>query len=329
MKGRIGTPTGVRRSFPKLRECCDLSHKGEMRLKWMDYIEEGNSVLKASRHFDIPEPTVRYWRKRYIPQDLNTLNDESKKPHNVRESLIGWEVKEKIIRLRLRYPSWGKKKIQLLLLNEEGIRVGRSRIQAVINHAGLKRAAIKRRYHRRVSRRHMYEVPEEVAKKPGGLVYMDVKHLTLPGGRRVYQFTAIDHATRLLYARIFYKITSESGKKFLAKAIKHFPFKKIEYVGSDNGSEFLGLLEKELTRREITHVFSSPRSPKQNPFVERVIRTTIDDVYSIHGTELNINDQQAVINAYLNDYNYVRPHDSLQDRTPIAEYDRLCKLYNS
>lgn len=294
----------------------------------MDYICLGHNVLTTSRHFDIPEPTIRYWKRRYSPRDLSTLEDRSKRPQKVREPMIGWEVKEKVVQLRQKYPRWGKVKIQMLLLKEEGVRVGQSTIQAVINRNGLRRVPAKKRY-RRTKRKHMYEVPGDVMRKPGGLVYLDVKHLSLPGSRRVYQFTAIDNATRLLYARVYKKITSESGKKFLCKVIKKLPIKDIKYVGSDNGSEFQGLLEKELKRRDIPHVFSSPRSPKQNPFVERVIRTMVDEVYSVFGTELNVRKQQETLNKYMYIYNHIRPHHGIKLRTPMQEYARLSKSGNS
>lgn len=298
-----------------------LSRKAKMRLKWMDYIDADNSVRKTSRHFDIPEPTIRYWRKKYDRWNLKSLEDKSRKPNKVRVSEVAFEVVERVVELRQRY-GWGKVKLQILL-KRENIHVGQTRIQKIINQTGLKRNSKRRSNKLRKNRKHMYSVPKEVLEQPGGLVYLDVKYLSLIPGKYVYQFTAIDHATRMLRIKLFTRITSRCGKLFFEYLDKHFPFDRIQYIGSDNGSEFLGELEKELEKRKIIHVFSSPRSPKQNPFVERVIRTVIDDLYSREGTKLSMQLQQEVLDEYVKTYNEIRPHESLGLKTPVEQYKML------
>lgn len=302
-----------------------LSKKAVMRLKWIDYIISGNSVLKTGRHFDIPEPTVRYWYKRFKPHDLTSLEDKSKAPVSPRRTPVTLEEAQKVIDLRTdkRYQSWGKLKIQKLL-ERKNIYVGQSRIQKIINDAGLKRIpAAKKKYYRRKNKRHMYAVPKEILGQPGGLVYVDVKHLYLPGGQKVYQFTAIDHATRLMRIKLFSGITSRGGKMFLDYVTKKYPFKKIQYLGSDNGSEFLGELDQELGSRKIKHAFSSPGCPKQNPFVERVIRTVIDEVYYFEGLEISMKKQQERLDDFVKVYNEERPHHSLDLKTPMEQYMML------
>ncbi len=293
-----------------------------MRLKWIDYIVNGNNVLKASRHFDIPEATVRYWYKRFKANDLTSLEDKSRRPDNVRRTPVTLEEAQKVIEIRTdrRYQGWGKVKIQKLL-EGEGISIGQNRIQKIINEAGLRRIpSSKKKYYKRKNRRHMYAVPKEVLKQAGGLVYLDVKHLYLPGGQRVYQFTGIDHATRLLRIKLFTRITSRCGRMFLDYLQEKYPFKEIQYIGSDNGSEFLGELDSELDKREIKHVFSSPR---QNPYVERVIRTVIDEVYYFEGLEVSMRKQQERLDDFVKVYNEERPHHSLNLNTPMEQYMML------
>ena len=321
---KYGIKTTARYKYPYIKGAWrvkEISKKAEMRLKWMDYIREGNSVLKASRHFDIPEPTIRYWNNRYNPNNLRSLEDESKVPKTFRRSEVPFEVIEKIVELRQEY-GWGKLKLQVLL-KREGIHVGQTRIQKIVNQTGLKRIPNKRKNKLRRNRKHMYSVPKEVLEQPGGLVYLDVKHLYLIPGQYVYQFTAIDHATRMLRIKLFTRITSRCGKLFFEYLDKHFPFDRIQYIGSDNGSEFLGELERELEKRKITHVFSTPRSPKQNPFVERVIQTTINDIYLRKGTEATLKKQQEVLDKYIQIYNEIRPHESLNLMTPIEMFNNL------
>ncbi len=298
----------------------EISKEASMRLKWMDYLHQGKSILQASRHFDIPESTIRYWKNKYDPQDLKSLENISKRPKNVRRTSISEEDRKRVIQLREKYKGWGKAKIQIKLV-EEGIHIGQSRIQKIINEAGLKHIPTsKKKYYKRRNRKHMYSVKKEHLEKPGGLVYFDVKHLSLPGGNKVYQFTAIDHATRIARAKLFTRITSRCAKDFLDYLQEDFPFKEILNAGTDNGSEFLGELDKELEERNIIHLFSSPASPKQNPFVERSIRTIIDELYYYEGLEPTLREQQEVLDKFMHIYNHERPHWSLGLKTPMQYF---------
>lgn len=324
---KVGISTNLSHILPKpaarITKLHNVSAKASVRLKWIDYINQGNSILKASRHFDIPESTIRYWYKRFKKYNLNSLDDQSKKPHHLRHCNVPYSLKAKVIDLRIQYPGWGKKILQVLL-QKQGISIGQSRIQLIINQARLKRITNKRSQLKRANRKHMYSVPKEYLTRPGGLVYMDVKHLGMTGsGSRMYQFTALDHATRILKLKVFRHITSDSCVEFLKYIRREFPFQEIMYIGTDNGSEFLGSCEQYLKEENIQHVFSSPRSPKQNPFVERVIRTVIDDVYSFQGTQISVDLQQLALEEYVFKYNYVRPHSSLGYLTPLEKYATL------
>lgn len=318
------TVNSLRYTYPYVRKSLDsdLSPLAKKRLKWMLYIGSGKSVAQCSRHFDIPVRTIWYWLKRYNIYKPKSLENRSRRPIRRRHSEVPLHHMTRVKELRKKYP-WGRKKIQKLL-EKEGIYIGESRIQVLINRYGLKRVRKKRKY-RRSNRRHMYSVPRETLKTTGGLVYFDVKHLGLPGGHRVYQFTAIDHATRTLFVKVFPRITSECGKEFFLYVKERLGVDKISYVGSDNGSEFLGNFEKVLSEHNTTHVFSSPRSPKQNSYVERVIRTIIEDLYTFNGLEVNLEKQQEVLDKYVFTYNKIRPHESLDMDTPYERYVKLSR----
>lgn len=313
----------LRKGFGRFQHT-DISTKAEMRLKWMDYIDSGNSVAKASRHFDHPYSTIKYWRDRYNRYDLSSLDDKSSKPHKVRESCLTRDEKSLIIHARMYdLPGAGKKTLQRFIQNEYGVTFGRSAIQGVINEAGLKRVKrVRPRRKQRVNRKHMYTVPKKYLSIPGGLVYLDVKHLKI-SRKRYYQFTAIDHATRIMKARMYRSITSQSTVEFINYLSKEFPFKNIQFIGTDNGSEFFGDLTEYEKEKKLNHVFSSPASPKQNPYVERVIRTIKDDLLDRYGLEDTVKLQQEALESYVWKYNNKRPHQSLNLLTPMEMYAKL------
>jgi len=314
----------LRKGFGKFQHR-SISKEAEMRLKWMDYISSGKTVAQTARHFDYPYSTVKFWHDRYNKYNLNSLDNHSSRPRNVRRPELRREQKVLIIQAR-RYdlPGAGKKTLQRFIQNEYNITVGQSSIQRVINEAGLKRERKidKRKVKYKKNRNHMYTVPKKVMVRPGGLVYLDVKHLRI-GLKKYYQFTALDHATRIMKAKLYKSITSESTVKFLEYIKQEVPFKRIEYLGTDNGSEFLGKLEEYLNQKRIKHVFSSPASPRQNPFVERVIRTIIDEVYKPFGLEETAELHQEGLDEYLIRYNTKRPHQGINLLTPIQMYAKL------
>lgn len=321
-----GTQTRAKFIYPYIKIPIDhtLSALARRRLKWMLYIHKGNTVAKCSRHFDIPLRTLWYWLKRFDIHKPKTLENKSRTPKNQRYSEIPLHQRERIVELRRKYRNWGREKIQVLL-KKEGIFIGQTRIQTIINRSGLKRIH-KKQHRKRTNRQHIYSVPKECMNIPGGLVYFDVKHLYLRScGTKIYQFTAIDQATRYLFSKLYSNITSLSGKKFFLYVQKSLGSNRISYVGSDNGSEFLGFFEKVLSEQKVTHVFSSPHCPKQNPFVERVIRTIVDDHYTYNGLEINLTKQQEVLDKYLYIYNKIRPHHSLGNDTPYERYVKLSK----
>ena len=85
---KYDTKTTLKNTLPYIKLPPDISPKAKHRLKWMDYIRKGNSIAKCARHFDIPESTIRYWYKKYIPYKPHTLQDVSKKPKRVRYSQV-------------------------------------------------------------------------------------------------------------------------------------------------------------------------------------------------------------------------------------------------
>jgi transposase InsO family protein len=291
-----------------------LSRKAKQRLKWVEYIAQGQSPAQASRHFDIPYSTIKYWNDKFNSLRLKSLENRSTRPNKTRISPVPLRIVEDIVKLRKK-TGYDKVKLQYIL-RKQGINIGRSRIQIIVTQAGLKRRIRKRKSIKRKNRRHMYSVPETVYQTPGGLVYLDVKHLKLPGNMKAYQFVAIDHATRILFTKVYRNITSRSATAFLVHIQEQMTFPKIEYIGSDNGSEFLGEFEKALEDKSIPHVFSSPRSPKQNPFVERVIQTIISEYYWKQGLPRTIEELNIELEKYVKEYNRERPHYGLELRTP-------------
>ena len=93
----------------------------------------------------------------------------------------------------------------------------------------------------------------------------------------------------------------------------------------DGGSEFQAAFEQACQEMGIRLFVLPPRSPKLNGHVERAQRTHTEEFYELYDGDLEIAPLNQALLAWERIYNTVRPHQSLDGRTP-AEYLEQCRL---
>jgi len=158
----------------------------------------------------------------------------------------------------------------------------------------------------------------------GDMVQMDTKHIMLLGGKRFYQFTAIDVLTKMRVIRIYGSESSRNGARFLKECILNFPF-PIKAVQTDNGSAFLKEFDKLCSIKGITHYFIYPRTPKQNTYVEISHEADEREFYQQGNVCSILEVMQRKIKEWEDVWNNIRPHQALNYLTP-SEY--LLKIQN-
>ena len=140
-------------------------------------------------------------------------------------------------------------------------------------------------------KRAYHAKPYETPQIAGERVQIDVKFVpseclvnSIP---KLYQYTAVDEATRLRYRMIFDEHSSANSVAFLKQVRKRFPF-PIRCVQTDNGTEFtLALIcpgketefEQYLKAQHIRHKRIRPATPRHNGKVERVHRMDNERFY--------------------------------------------------
>ena len=97
-----------------------ISKEAKKRLKWFDHYKKHGNARLTCRYFGISPQTFYRWKSRFDPYDLTTLEELSRRPHQVRKPKTPVEVIEKIHKLRELYSRWGKDKL-VVLLRREGI----------------------------------------------------------------------------------------------------------------------------------------------------------------------------------------------------------------
>jgi transposase InsO family protein len=97
------------------------------------------------------------------------------------------------------------------------------------------------------------------------------------------------------------------------------PF-EIKAIQIDGGSEFKAEFEAECQKRGIILFVLPPSSPKLNGMVERMQRTSREEIYDILEAPETLGDHNQLLQSQDKIYNYIRPHDSLELLTPYEYY---------
>lgn len=138
--------------------------------------------------------------------------------------------------------------------------------------------------------------------------------------KRDYLFVAIDDFSRELYAAILPDKTADSAAKFLTEhLIDPCPY-LIECVYSDNGTEYKGSANHAFGvacyENGIGQKFTRVARPQTNGKAERVIRTLMEMWHEKQSFE-SPEHRQKELCRFVNFYNTVKPHRSLNGDTPF------------
>jgi transposase InsO family protein len=155
---------------------------------------------------------------------------------------------------------------------------------------------------------------------PGQSVQVDVKHLKLEQGR-LYQFTAIDEATRFRVLKLYDHSTIQSAVDFIDQVRLALPV-AIQRIQTDNGGEFGTDFTWHLHDLGIVHKRTPPGCPEANGKVERSPRTDEEELYrrSPFRTRKELTRK---LREWEWEYNHRRLHLGLAGKTPA---ERLAEL---
>lgn len=299
-----------------------LTERAKYKIKVLDwYRAHGKNQSLCARHFGIGRMTLYRWITRYERRGPAGLNEDSRKPKNVRKPTTSWNIVIRAVQLRKQYPAWSKHKIHALLIRE-GISTSESTVGRILKRRGLidKKVSQKRKraaLHPRARFPHGLKICEA-----GDMIQIDTKYIMLPGGRKFYQFTAIDVLTKQRVLRVFPSQSSRNGARFLQECIASFPF-RIKAVQTDNGAPFLKEFEKLCTELGLPHYFIYPRNPKQNSYVEISHGADKREFYRQGNVCSILSVMQEKIKEWERVWNTVRPHQALGQLTPEEYFQRI------
>lgn len=327
--GRMDYSSAIRDVAPpqlkQVKQTVTLSKAAKLRLAWMDYYAtHGNNAALTARHYGIAKSCFFKWKRRYDALGPRGLIDQSKKPRAVRQPLTPPPVVMAIKALRKANPEYSKYKLEVILRRDYGYQVSASTIGRIISRHNLFFAPPvkpKGHPHRRAHLQKQRKPKDLKAVRPGDLVEVDVKHLPQIGPK-MYGFVAIDVITKQASVYVSTTISSAQGALAWRRAVHELGLPKA--VLTDNGSENQGAFAELLASQPLKHYWARPYTPKDKPHVERFIGTLEKEFIQWGGVAIDKQDQQQMIDTWLNKYHSYRPHQALGYLTP-NEYKATLK----
>ena len=232
-----------------------------------------------------------------------------------RRDVLDRPLAERLHELAHQRPRFGYRRLHVLP-GREGWEVNWKRVYRIYRELGL---AVRRKKRKRVAQAD--RKPRIVPIRANIQWSLDFMRDTLSSGRVFRTLNVVDDATRECLA--IEVDTSISGAR-VARALDHIAERRGAYpsrIVLDNDPECTSrALDQWAYERGVQLWFIQPGKPIENCFVESFNGRFRDECLNTHWF-LSLADAKESIEAWRLDYNRVRPHSSLDDRTP-AEYAR-------
>jgi transposase InsO family protein len=281
-------------------------------------LERGLSLREAGVEYGLSRQTTSKWVRRFREQDKAGLADRSSRPH--------------------RSP---RRTSPPLVAQVEALRRQRWTGVRIAQATGLSRATVSRILVRlRLNKAKMLEPVQPVVRyeraAAGDLIHVDIKKLARihkPGHRITgnpqdetrgagweFLYVAVDDHSRMTYVAMMANEMAVSAAEFLRQAVAWFARHGIpvRQVMTDNGPCFCSDRFRDVCRQfRMRHIRTRIYTPKTNGKAERFIQTAIRE-WAYARLYQNSQERNHHLFAWIHDYNWHRPHASLNQSPPIS-----------
>lgn len=308
------------------QESCRVNLREEFVL---EALEPGANISALCRRYGIARKTGYKWIQRFEESGRAGLEDLSRRPQRSPLRASG-EATMRVVELRRSHPRWGPKKLHAVLsrtLRGEEVPSVRT-VARIIERAGLvsPRKA-------RVRRDVPSEAPGVVATACNEVWTVDFKGWwRTRDGSRAEPLTVRDAFSRYVFCAELMDSTAESGVRAVFERLFE-QYGLPAHIHVDNGVPFVSVRSPAgLTRLSawwvslgIVVVRSRPGCPQDNGGHERMHLDMRYDVEDVAAHDLA--GQLQALEAWRHDFNHVRPHEALSQRTPASVYRKSSRAY--
>jgi transposase InsO family protein len=290
---------------------------------------QGWSVTVAAEAAGVSERTVYRWLARFRCDGQAGLVDRRSTPGRIPHKTADDRVAAICALRRLQMTAAEIAEVLAMAL---------STVSAILRREGLGKR----------SRLTPVEPPNRYERRrPGELVHIDIKklgrivvpghavtgnrrqradrtRLGRPGGRYLgtagweFVHVAVDDHSRLAYAEVLADEKAASAIAFLRRALAFFDRHgvRVERVMTDNGSAYVSHAHKLACHQlGLKHLTTRPYRPRTNGKAERFIQT-LTRKWAHGRLYANSAERTAALDAWLEHYNFTRPHGSLNHKPP-------------
>ncbi|MEV7347278.1 IS481 family transposase [Streptomyces sp. NPDC093544] len=306
----------------------------EQRYRAVLAVLAGATVTEIAAQLGVSRQTVSGWKSRYEASGLAGLADRSRRPASCPHQASA-EVEAAVCELRREHPRWGPRRIAHVLERSGAVEPVPSRmtVYRILVRHGLVEPGVRRRK-RSDYKRWQRDAPMQLWQMDivGGVMLVNPVTGELSEAKVV---TGVDdHSRYCVIASVVERATGRAVCAAFARALQAFGVP--EEVLTDNGKQFTDrfgqggevLFDRICRENGIAHRLTQPASPTTTGKVERFHQTLRRELLDDCGAFETITAAQTALDAWVQEYNSVRPHQALDmqspaDRfTPVAEQER-------
>jgi transposase InsO family protein len=313
-------------------------------------VDAGRPICHVAAEAGVSRQTLGKWYARWQEQGMAGLHDRSSAPAR-HPNQTPQHIEDLVEQARRRYKV-GPQQLVARLRDDHGLQLSASTIYAILTRRGISRLAVvdvNGEDLRTTTPPVRYEWPA-----PGDMVHVDVKKIgRIPDGggwavhgrgseahrasqrvgrKRpgyVYLHSAVDDHSRLAYTEELSDEKGVTAAGFWARAVLFFAahgITTITRVLTDNGSCYRSrVFNKALKATGTRHKYTRPYRPQTNGKVERYHRTLSREWARSQAWDSNAH-RSSALQAFLDRYNYHRPHTALRGNPPISRCPRDTNL---
>ncbi|MFE0513492.1 IS481 family transposase [Streptomyces sp. NPDC058964] len=294
----------------------------EQRYHAVMEVAAGVPVTQVAARYGVSRQSVHSWVRKYEQSGLPGLADRSHRPVSCPHRIAA-EVEAVVCELRRRHPGWGPRRL-VHELERRGLAPvpSRATVYRVLVRNGLIEPGVRKR------RRSDYRRWEGSAAME--LWQMDiVGGLLLTDGSECKMVTGIDdHSRFMVIAKVVERATARAVCLAFGEALMRFGVP--DEVLTDNGKQFTArfgsgkpgetMFDRICRENGITHRLTKPQSPTTTGKIERFHQTLRRELLDSHDPFVDVAAAQMVVDAWLEDYNRMRPHQALDMAVPASRF---------
>jgi putative transposase len=291
------------------------------------YLEEKFNFSDLCRQFEISRKCGYKWIKRYNENGFEGLLDHSKapkhQPNKTQSSII-----DELLRIKYLWPRWGPKKVLgHLIQNSPDIKWPcLTTVENIFNDYGLVK---KRKLRKRLAER---TDSLGLCNSSNDLWCIDFKGWGLTkDGFKIDPFTVMDGYSRfLLCCQKLFENNTDYAWAVLDRLFREYglPVR----IRSDNGPPFATLgvgrlspLSIRLIKAGVMPEWIDPGEPQQNGRLERMHLTLEQEGFDL---TKDLNAQLRKLEAFKEYYNFTRPHEALDQKSPGKIYQYSSRYWD-